>query len=298
MKKKHLQIIYNVLLVLLGNFIFAVAINSITIPNQLGEGGITGFSLFTLYVFGWNNATVSLIVNIFLLIIGWKFLDRKTILYTILAIFSLSFFLNFVHIGEFVPENTIIAPVASGFLIGVAIGIVIHGNGTTAGTDIIALIMNKYLGISIPKSFLILDVLIIIPLTFVIGLEKGVLTIFTLYVTSKVMTFILEGYNPRKAVTIVSQQHQEIAQKISEVLDRGITVLNGYGFYTKMDKHVLYVVISQRQLLTLQKIVHSIDPKAFVTVTDIHQVVGEGFTFFIDTEATNTTFTNGTISQP
>lgn len=292
MKKEQVRIIVNIFLVLLGNFIFAVAINSVVIPNELGEGGITGFSLFFLYVFGWNNAIVSLIANAFLLILGWKYLDKKTIIYTILAIISLSIFLQFVHLGAFKPENTIIAPLVAGFLIGLSVGIVIHGNGTTAGTDILALMMKKYFGVSVARSLLLLDFLIITPLTFVIGLEKGVMTVVTLLVTSQVLSLILEGFNPRKAVTIISNEHQAIAEKISLALNRGITVLNGYGFYTKHDKHVLYIVISERQLLTLQKIVHELDPKAFVTVTDIHQVVGEGFTFFIDAEPENPTITN------
>lgn len=288
MKKDYLKIGVNIMLVIIGNILFAVAINSIVIPNELGEGGITGFSLFFYYVLGWNNAVVSFVANAILLILGWRYLDAKTILYTILAIVTLSLSLQYVHLGEFVPENTVIAPLVAGFVIGVSIGIVIHGNGTTAGTDILALMMKKYLGISVAKGLLILDILIITPLTFVIGLERGVMTIITLVVTSQVLSFMLEGYNPRKAVTIISNHHEEIAQKITQILERGITVLNGYGFYTGLDKHVLYIVINERQLLTLQKIIHEIDPKAFVTVTDIHQVVGEGFTFFIDSEPTKT----------
>lgn len=287
MKRKHIKTLLNILLVLLGNFIFAIAINSVIIPNQLGEGGITGLTLFFLYVFGWNNAITSFIINTCLLVIGWRFLDKKTIIYTILSIVALSVFLQYVHLGEFVPENTLIAPIISGVMVGAAIGIVIHGNGTTAGTDIIVMILNKYLGISISKGFLMIDLMIIIPLTTVIGLEKGVMTLGTLFVASRTLSYILDGQNPKKAVTIISQSHQEIATKLSDVLERGITVLNGYGFYTKMDKHILYIVISQRQLLTLQKIVHSIDPKAFITVTDINQVVGEGFTFFIDPDVDN-----------
>ncbi|MGX7078112.1 YitT family protein [Globicatella sanguinis] len=298
MKKDHIRILVNIFLVLLGNFIFSIAINSVIIPNELGEGGITGFSLFFLYVFNWNNAIVSFVVNTILLIIGWKFLDKKTIFYTILAIASLSIFLQYIHLGAFIPENTIVAPLVAGFLIGLSVGIVIHGNGTTAGTDILALMMKKYLGISVARGLLILDIMIITPLTFVIGLEKGVMTVITLLITSQVLSFILEGFNPRKAVTIVSNEHQAIAQKITDTLDRGITVLNGYGFYTQLEKHVLYIVISERQLLALQKIVHEIDPKAFVTVTDIHQVVGEGFTFFIEPENDTPAVTNLSGNEP
>ncbi|MBR7928305.1 YitT family protein [Aerococcaceae bacterium zg-ZUI334] len=298
MNKKLRDIIFSILLVLLGNLIFAIAINAVVIPNHLGEGGITGFSLFCLYVFGWNNAIVSFVANVILLIIGWTYLEKRTIIYTLLSIVAMSLFLQYVNIGTFVPENTLVAPLVAGFLIGLGIGIVILGNGTTAGTDIIALIMNKYLGISVSRAFLILDILILIPLTFVIGLEKGVLTIGTLLVASQTLSFILEGFNPRKAVTIISNKHEEIATRLTKILDRGVTIMNGYGFYTKHEKHIIYIVINQRQLLTLQKIIHEIDPKAFVTVADIHQVTGEGFTYFIDTEAENPALTTTSISEP
>lgn len=282
MKNKNMQLIINLLLILIGNLIFAIAINAVVIPNHLGEGGVTGITLFLLYVFGWNNAVASFLINAVLMVIGWKYLDPKTIIYTLLSILSMSLFLQFVHIGTFIPENSLIAPAVAGALIGIAIGIVIRGNGTTGGTDIVALILNKFFGISIARAFLILDILILIPLTFVIGLEKGVMTVGTIIIASKVINYVLEGYNPRKAVTIVSDHHEVIAKQLLEVLDRGITVMNGYGFYTKKEKHVLYIVVNQRQLLPLQKIVHSLDPKAFITVADIHQVVGEGFTYFLD----------------
>lgn len=287
MKKTFKNIFFNLLFVLLGNLIFSIAINSVIIPNHLGEGGITGLSLLLLYLFGWNNALVSFVINMFLLVIGWKFLDKKTIIYTVISIVSLSLFLSYVNLGEFIPQNTMMAPLVSGVMVGAAIGIVILGNGTTAGTDIIVLILNKYTGISIPKAFLMLDIFIIVPLSLVIGLEKGAMTVLALMVASRTMTFLLEGQNPKKAVTIISQYHEEIADKLSTVLNRGVTIFNGYGFYTKNEKHIIYIVISQRQLLTLQKIIHTIDPKAFVTISDIHQVVGEGFTFFIDPEVDN-----------
>lgn len=276
------QVLRNTLLVLLGNLIFAIAINAVVIPNQLGEGGVTGLSLFFLYVLGWNNAVFTFIANSILMVIGWRYLDKKTILYTLLSIVSMSVFLQYVNIGEFVPENSIMAPVASGFLIGLAIGIVIHGNGTTAGTDILAMIMNKYLGISVSKSFLILDISIIIPLTMVIGLEKGLMTMGTMFFAAHILNYVLEGYNPRKSVTIISEHYEKIAEQLIEQLDRGVTVLNGYGFYTKKSKHIIYIVVNQRQVLKLQKIVKAIDPRAFVTIADIKQVYGEGFSFFND----------------
>lgn len=276
------NIFKNLFLVLLGTFIFSLAINSVVIPNQLGEGGVTGITLLFYYVFGISPALSNLIINTIIMLIGWKFLEKETIIYTLVAIVSMSFFLEFVVLPGFQPDNTLLAPLSSGFLIGLGIGIVILGHGTTAGVDIIALIINKYMGLQVSVALLIIDIMIVIPLTLVIGLEKGILTLISLYITSKLLNFVMEGYNPKKAVMIVSNQHDVIAEEIMKRVDRGITVLKGYGYYSKVEKDVLYVVINRIQLVKVQRIINEIDSNAFVTVTGIQQVLGEGFTFHLE----------------
>ncbi|WP_338489063.1 YitT family protein [Ruoffia tabacinasalis] len=276
------SVIKNLALVLIGTFIFSIAINSIVIPNQLGEGGVTGITLLLFYVFGISPSLSNFIINAIIMLIGWKFLEKETIFYTLVAIVSMSLFLEFVFLPSFIPTNSLLGPLASGFLIGLGIGIVILGHGTTAGVDIIALIINKYMGLQVSIALLILDVMIVIPLTVVIGLEKGLLTLISLYITSKILNFVMEGYNPKKAIMVVSNKHDEIAEEIMKRVDRGITVLKGYGYYSKAEKDVLYVVINRIQLIKVQRIINDIDSNAFVTVTGIQQVLGEGFTFNLD----------------
>lgn len=276
------SVIKNLALVLIGTFVFSIAVNSIVIPNQLGEGGVTGITLLLFYIFDISPALSNFIINAVIMLIGWRFLEKETIFYTIVAIISMSLFLEFVFLPSFIPTNSLLGPLASGFLIGLGIGIVILGHGTTAGVDIIALIINKYLGLQVSIALLILDVLIVIPLTIVIGLEKGLLTLISLYITSKILNFVMEGYNPKKAIMVVSNKHDEIAEEIMKRVDRGITVLKGYGYYSKAEKEVLYVVINRIQLIKVQRIINEIDSNAFVTVTGIQQVLGEGFTFNLD----------------
>src|SRR5699024_2541137 len=276
------SVIKNLALVLIGTFIFSIAINSIVIPYQVGEGGVTGITLLLFYVFDISPSLSNFIINAIIMLIGWKFLEKETIFYTLVAIVSMSLFLEFVFLPSFIPTNSLLGPLASGFLIGLGIGIVILGHGTTAGVDIIALIINKYMGLQVSIALLILDVMIVIPLTVVIGLEKGVLTLISLYITSKILNFVMEGYNPKKAIMVVSNKHDEIAEEIMKRVDRGITVLKGYGYYSKAEKDVLYVVINRIQLIKVQRIINDIDSNAFVTVTGIQQVLGEGFTFNLD----------------
>ncbi len=270
-------------LVTLGCFAFSYTINSIVIANHFGEGGITGVSLLLFYTMNIDPALSNLVLNLFLLIIGYRYLERKTMMYTILAVFELPFFLKVTeHWPVFIPENLVIAGLAAGVFVGVSLGLVILGKGTTAGTDIIAMMLHKYLGWNISSSLLAIDFVIVTPLTFVIGLEKSVLTLLMLFVASKVINFILEGFNPRKALIIISNENESIGKEIQEKMDRGITVLDGHGFYSKEAKKVLYVVVNRQQLMPVQRIIHEHDSNAFVIISDVNQVIGEGFTFYFD----------------
>lgn len=276
------DIVKNLTLVLLGTLIFSITINSIIIPNNLGEGGVTGVTLLLFYVFGLSPSISNFIINSILLLIGWRLLEKQTIIYTLVSILSLSIFLHYVQLPVFIPTNTILAPLVSGVLVGLSIGIVILGHGTTAGADIIAMIVNKFTGVPLSTALLVIDILIIIPLSIVIGLEKGIMTVISVFLTSKLLDFVMEGYNPKKAVMVISNQHEQIADEVMRTVDRGITVLKGYGYYSKTDKEVLYIVISRLQLMKVQRLINEIDPNAFVTVTGIQQVLGEGFTFHLE----------------
>ncbi|WP_124057325.1 YitT family protein [Vaginisenegalia massiliensis] len=276
--------IISVILVLIGTLIFSIAVNTVIIPNHLGEGGVTGLTLLGLYLFRINPAISSFILNSILIVLGWKFLDKRTIYYTFISIASMSLFLQYIHIPEFVPQNSIIASIAAGLLIGVGIGIVVLGHGTTAGSDILAMMMKKYLGMNVAISLLLIDVMVVIPLSYVIGIEKGILTILNLFIASKAMNFVLEGFNPKKSITIISNKNEEIGNEIQRQIGRGITVMHGHGFYSKTEKNILYIVINRLQLMPLQRIIHDIDPDAFVTITDVQSVIGEGFTFYLNRE--------------
>lgn len=274
----------SVLMVILGTFLYALTVNALVIPNTLGEGGATGMTLIIYYWMGWNPSIVSFILNALLLVIGWRHLERRQIFYTIISMFVMSIALEYTTHFSFISTNTLVAPIAAGVMSGVAIGIVSLGGGTTGGTEIIAWIMKKYLGIGISAGLLLIDILVVIPLSVQIGFEKSILTLVMLYVMSKVLNFVIEGFNPKKSIVIISKQHEEIAAKIQEKVDRGITILDGKGYYSKEAHQILYIVINRHQLINVQNIIYELDPHAFVIITDVQQVIGEGFTFYLNDE--------------
>lgn len=267
-----------------GAFIFSIAINTFSIPNSLGEGGVTGIGLMIYYLTNLPLAISTFAINGVVLVIGYRYLDKKTMGLTVFAVIMTSVFLQLTNGWTYVMDLPILAPLCSGVLMGLAVGIIMQAGGSTAGTDIIALIMNKYLGWSTSIALVLLNVLIVAPSVFIIGLENVLLTIVHLYIQTKVLSFILEGFNPKKSVLIISNRHQEIADEINRVIGRGITLFSAQGYYRKDDKQVIMVVINRQQIMAINKLITEIDPNAFVVFSEVQNVVGEGFSYIVSDE--------------
>ncbi|WP_407407090.1 YitT family protein [Peribacillus sp.] len=273
MKKTSLD----VLIIIIGAFIFALAINLFVIPNDLGEGGVTGITIILFYLFQWSPGLVSFIMNAFLLIVGYKFLSRITTIYTIIAVTFHSLFLHYTENWNVSSDEIVINAIFGGVFAGVGIGLIIRVGGTTAGSTILARITNKYLGWSISYGLLFFDIIVAVSSYFIIGAEGLMLTILMLYIGTKVMEFIIEGVNPKKAITIISKEADLIAKQVTVKMDRGVTVFDGHGYYTKDAKEILYIVISKQEVVKLKRIVQSTDSQAFIAIHDVRDVFGEGF---------------------
>ncbi|MCJ8014926.1 YitT family protein [Paenibacillus sp. KQZ6P-2] len=269
--------IIDILLLVVGSFIFALDVNMFVIPNDLSEGGVTGITIILYYLFQWSPGLVNLILNSILLLIGYKFLDKQTTFYTIIAIVFNSLFLHLTEGWTIASNELLLNAIFGGVFAGVGIGLIVRAGGTTAGSVILARIAHKYWDWNISYALLFFDLIVVFSSFFIIGAQSLMLTIVMLFVATKVMEFIIEGLNPRKAVTIISKEFDHIAQEINNTMERGVTVFPGYGYYTKSPKEVLYVVINKQEVSTLKKIVKAVDKDAFITIHDVRDVFGEGF---------------------
>lgn len=267
----------DILLLALGSLLFAIAVNVFVIPNDLGEGGVTGLTIISYYLFEWSPSIVSFLLNAVLIVLGLKFLSKQTAIYTIIAVCFNSLFLHVTESWSIPSEEIIVHALFGGVLTGVGLGLIIRVGGTTAGSTILAKIIHKYFGWSVSYSLLILDLIVVFLSYFIIGIEGVMLTIVMLYVATKTMEFIIEGANRQKAVTIISAYSKEIAFEVSTRMERGITVISGHGYYTKENKEVLYIVINNQEIIKLKKIIKQIDNEAFITIHDVRDVFGEGF---------------------
>lgn len=273
----------NIFFIILGSAIFSFGLVHFNMQNNLAEGGIAGITLILYFVFNINPSISYLALNIPIFFLAWKLLGKRTFTYTIIGTLSVSFFLFLFQKYEIdiaLNNDLFLAALYAGVFIGAGLGITFRFGGTTGGSDIIARLLFKYKGISMGKALFMFDAFVILAsiLTYLNHIE-AMYTMIALFVAAKVIDFIQEGaYSGRGAFIISENHHEEIASTISTKMDRGVTVFKGYGSYTKNRKEVLYCVVSRNEINQLKKIINSIDPHAFVSIVDVHEVMGEGFT--------------------
>lgn len=256
---------------------FALAVNLFIIPNHLGEGGVTGITIIAYYLFQWSPGLVNLVLNALLLLIGYKLLDKTTIVYTVIAVCCNSLFLYLTEGWRISSSELLVNAIFGGVFAGIGLGLIIRTGGTTAGSTILARIASKYLDWNVSYALLLLDLVVAASSYFIIGAQSLMLTIVMLYVATKVMDFIIEGVDTKKAVMIISDEQSRIAERVNVDLDRGVTVLYGRGHYSQASKEVLYIVVSKQEVSRLKKMIKAIDKGAFVTIHDVRDVFGKGF---------------------
>ncbi|MHD0398469.1 YitT family protein [Staphylococcus simulans] len=264
-------------LVVFGSFMFAAGVNTFIISAQLGEGGVTGLSIVFYYAFHISPAITNFVMNAILIAIGYKFLSKRSTYLTILATVLISVFLGLTESWHVETGNIIVNAIFGGASVGLGIGVIVLAGGTTAGTTILARLAHKYLDVSTSYALLFFD-LIVVAISFtVIPVNKLLVTIISLYIGTKVMEFVIEGLNTKKAMTVISNRPDEVAKVIDQKIGRGVTIIDGRGYYSKEDKEILYVVISKTQVSKAKRLIRKIDESAFLVIHDVRDVYGNGF---------------------
>ncbi|MBB5323384.1 uncharacterized membrane-anchored protein YitT (DUF2179 family) [Anoxybacillus tepidamans] len=274
--------IKNIFFILLGAAIFAFGLVHFNMQNNLAEGGFTGITLLLYFLFEIDPSITNLVLNIPLFFLGWKLLGRQSFLYTIIGTVGLSLFLwIFQRYAIHMPlkHDLTLAALFAGVFVGIGLGIIFRYGGTTGGVDIIARLVYKYKGISMGKTMFAFDAVVItLSLLLYLSYREAMYTLVAVFVAARVIDFMQEGGYAAKGATIISEKSEEIANKILTEMERGVTVLKGRGSYTKRERDVLYCVVAKNELPRLKNVIISVDPHAFVAVTDVHDVLGEGFT--------------------
>ena len=275
--------IYPILTILLGAAIYAFGLTYFVVPHHLFEGGATGITLITFYLFKIPVSLMNLLINIPLFILAWKIFGAKSLYSSLLGTLALSAWLAFferipLHID--LQGDLLITALIAGILLGIGLGIIFNAGGTTGGTDILARILNKYTHISMGKLLFILDfcILMLILLIFK-DLRLVSYTLLFDFIVSRVIDLIGEGGYAGKGVMIITKRPDQLAKAINDDLGRGVTFISGQGYYSKENLKIIYCIVGRNEIVKMKEMIHRIDPQAFITITEAHEILGEGFTF-------------------
>ncbi len=264
-----------------GVFLLAISVNWVYDPAGMVTGGVTGLGISIKYLSGkflpfeipvWLT---NLAFNLPLLILAWKLLGKKFILRTLVATGLLSFFIYLIPYVPVFDGDPLLACVFGGVIAGAGMGLVLATMSTTGGTDVLCMLLHiKLKHISVPRLLNFVDGLVVVTGVFVFGINKALYAIISVYIVSKVSDGIMKF---AKMAYIISERYMEIAEHILTAIDRGVTGLNATGMYSNKDRKVLFCVVSKKEMVEVLEITHRLDPQAFVIVSDVREVMGEGF---------------------
>jgi uncharacterized membrane-anchored protein YitT (DUF2179 family) len=262
----------------LGTAVMALGINAFNIANNLAEGGVTGIAILLKLSMGWDPGLTSMIINLPLLVLGWRVLGVRSLVYTIWGTVCLSLFLWLGGRFRFPLDDLLLAALAAGVAVGAGLGIVFRFGGTTGGVDIIARVLQKRFGWRVGRTMFFADVCVIGASLVFLRLEQAMYTVVAVFVGTRIIDLVQDAAYSARAMTIVSDRADEIASRIMEDLGRGVTRLHGQGAYTGTERTVLLAVVGRSELTRAKRLVLAVDPAAFISIGVASEVLGEGFT--------------------
>ena len=282
--KKELRDAFNLkrlFWVLLGNTIYGVGVVAFILPLGLITGGTTGLGLIVEHYFQVPVEVFAAVFNILMFVLAWLMLGASFAFTTIISTFYFPIILGVfqkIEVLQTLTEDPMLATICAGLLIGVGIGVVIRAGASTGGVDIPPLVMNKKLRVPISFGLYACDFLILIGQMIFRDREKSLYGIILVVIYTFVMDKVLVIGKSQMQVQIVSEHCEEINTVIQQKLDRGTTFLKSESGYLRKDMLLLMTVVSNRELNKLNQLVSEIDPKAFIVIHEVKEVLGRGFT--------------------
>lgn len=263
--------------IIVGSFIMALSFNLFFLPNHIASGGVSGLSVLAQAWLGIEPAFTQWALNIPLFVLGFWLLGRDYGIRSLLGSVILPLFVFLTKDWPIPTSNPLLASIYGGIGVGIGMGLVYRGRGSTGGLTIVAQLLQKYSGLSFSVCVVLLDAIVISSAALVLSLEQALYALIGLYVTGKVIDAIELGFSFTKVAYIISDHTEPITKAILEDLDRGLTKLTAEGGYTGEHRTVLMVVVGQSEIPRLKTVVQSVDPNAFVIISNAREVLGEGF---------------------
>lgn len=264
-----------------GALVQAIAMRLFLVPGLLVSGGISGAAQIINHYISFPLGVMIFLGNIPLFILGWRFLGgSRFAIRTAFAVTSFSILTDLLVLWlppAGLTNDNVLNALFGGVLLGIGLGLVYRGQGTSGGSDILGRILNHRFGISISQAYLITDTIVVLAGGFAFSWENALYGMVVIYVSGIAAEMISEGSSIFRTVMIITDQSEAVKRSILETLERGVTILSGTGGYTSADRPVLYCVITRAEVNQLKQLVKEIDPKAFMVIGVAHEALGEGF---------------------
>ncbi len=262
------------IMLFIGSVVAAAGLEFFLIPNQMIDGGVVGISILASHITGISLSLFIVFLNLPFLYLGYLQIGKTFCISTLFSVLSLAYW---VYYFQPIPELThdlFLAAAFGGVLVGAGVGLIIRYGGSLDGTEIVAIILDKKSGFTVGEIVMFFNVFILGSAGLVFGWDKAMYSLVAYFVAFKVIDITIEGLDESKGVMIVSDNANEIAETLLARLGRGVTVIHGQGGFSQEPKNILYSVVTRLEIAKLKAIIDDKDPKAFVTIQEVHEVIG------------------------
>lgn len=270
-------VVFDYIQIIVGATLVGLAFNIFLLPSRIAAGGISGVSTILYELFGYNPAYVQWLINIPLIVLGLLLAGKEFSAKTIVGTFFVPFVIYLTSGLHLHVDNPLLSSIYGGIMLGIGLGIVYRGNGSTGGTALIAQLLKKYTGISSGFSQLIVDGVVVVTSAFVFNFELALYALMSIYVTSKVIDFVQLQTSPTKLVLIITDHPEKIQSVIQNEIDRGLTKVKSTGGYSNDEKTMILCVVEQSEAVYLKKLLQSAEPSSFVIFLNASEILGLGF---------------------
>ena len=257
----------------IGAFLGSIALNTLLLPNTILDGGVMGVSMIISKLSGFSLSILMLLLNAPFIYIGYKHLGKGFLIRAIYSMIIYSILIKVTEGFEPITEEMLLATVFGGALLGIGVGIVIRFGGCVDGTESVALVLSRKINLSVGQIVLLFNLIIYSVAGILFGLDRGLYSILTYFITSKVIDLVSTGLEQTKQAFIITEKGTELSKVIYKTLGRTVTTIKGKGLISG-DKEVLYCVLTRIEIYELKKIVNAMDESAFITISDVTDIIG------------------------
>lgn len=276
MKKKLIQYFF----VSVGCIVSSCSINLFLVPNHFLSGGVSGLAIIFYYLFKIPIGLQIFLMNVPLLAAAYRYLGKE---YTAIAVYGTVWFSVAVDATRFMADlnildDPILAAIMGGIMSGIGSGLIFRVDGSSGGLDIVAAIVKRRYSLNVGFVGFAVNCIIMLVAAGLFGIKLAILTLISMFVSANLTDKVVEGFNRKKTIYIVSYESEQIVKVILQEIGRGATILQGEGAFTRQEKRVIFVVVSLTQIAKIKSLVHEADPYAFMIMHDAAEVMGRGFT--------------------